>query len=210
MSEPRISVVEQRIGIFGGTFDPPHNGHLLLANEALRCLKLECVLWVITPDPPHKQDRAITPLPMRLHLLQAALADHPEFKISLVDANRPGPQYAVDTLRILQTEYPNAALYYLMGGDSLHDLPIWYAPGDLLRLSAGLGVLRRPEDQVDLHLLEGHLPGISEKIYFIQSPQLKISSTQLREKIRAGQPVEDALPAAVWKIIQTEKCYSER
>jgi nicotinate-nucleotide adenylyltransferase len=200
-------VEDQRIGVFGGTFDPPHNGHLLLANEALHSLALDAILWVITPDPPHKRNRTISPLPVRLRLLQAALSDHPQFRISLVDVNRLGPQYAVDTLRILKSEEPNAALYYLIGGDSLHDLPDWYSPRELLCLAAGLGVLRRPSDQVDLTALERRLPGIAQKINWIQGPQLNISSTDLRNKIRAGHPVEDALPAAVLEIIQAEKLY---
>jgi nicotinate-nucleotide adenylyltransferase len=202
-----IGVESQRIGVFGGTFDPPHNGHLLLANEALRSLALDYILWVITPDPPHKRGRAISPLPVRLRLLQAALSGRAQFRISLVDVNRPGPQYAVDTLRILQSEIPGAALYYLIGGDSLHDLPDWYAPRELLCMTAGLGVLRRPGDQIDLPSLENRLPGISTKINWIQGPQLRISSTDLRNKIRAGHPVEDALPASVLAIIQSEKLY---
>jgi nicotinate-nucleotide adenylyltransferase len=200
-------IAEQRIGVFGGTFDPPHNGHLLLASEALTGLNLDRVLWVITPDPPHKQGRIISPLPFRLRLLQAALQDHPEFEISLVDANRAGPQYAVDTLRILQTENPGAALYYLMGGDSLHDLPNWYRPDELLHLTAGLGVLRRPDDQVNLNDLNDRLSGLKEKVSFIQVPAQKISSTILREKIRTGLPVEEDLPEAVLRMIRHEKQY---
>jgi nicotinate-nucleotide adenylyltransferase len=201
-------MAERRIGVFGGTFDPPHNGHLLLAREALCALALERVLWVITPDPPHKQGRGISPLTMRLRLLQAALAGRSTDEISLVDVKRPGPQYAVDTLRLLQAEYPDTRLFYLMGGDSLHDLPSWYAPRELLKLSAGLGVLRRPDDRIDLPDLERRLPGISAKITFIPSPEVAISSTILRRRIQSGDPVADSLPTLVLDIIQSEKLYT--
>ena len=206
-AETPVSAAARRIGVFGGTFDPPHNGHLLLAGAALRCLGLECVLWVITPDPPHKRGRAISPLTQRLRLLQAALAGRPEFSISLVDASRPGPQYAVDTLRLLQAEYPGADLFYLIGGDSLHDLPGWYAPRELLALTAGLGVLRRPGDRVDLETLEQRLPGVTAKLSLIPAPETSLSSSALRERIRSGQCVEDSLPAAVLDIIRRENLY---
>jgi nicotinate-nucleotide adenylyltransferase len=201
-----MAIHKRRIGIFGGTFDPPHNGHLLLAAEAQRCLDLECVLWVITPDPPHKRGRGISPLPFRLRLLTAALAGRPSFIISLVDANRPGPQYAVDTLHLLQKEHPGAALFYLMGGDSLHDLPTWYHPEELIHLAAGLGILRRPADRVNLAELEQRLPGISAKLHFIPAPAQIISSTDLRMKIRAGEAVTD-IPAPVLDIIKKENLY---
>jgi nicotinate-nucleotide adenylyltransferase len=200
-------MAERRIGVFGGTFDPPHNGHLLLAREALIALGLERVLWVITPDPPHKLGRVISPLAVRLRLLQAAIQDQPRFNISLVDVNRPGPQYAVDTLRLLQAGHPNTDLFYLIGGDSLRDLPSWYAPRELLQLAAGLGVLRRPDDRIDLTDLENRLPGICAKITFIASPEVAISSTDLRQKIHSNQPVSDSLPAQVLKIIYSEKLY---
>jgi nicotinate-nucleotide adenylyltransferase len=209
MAELYTSGFKQRVGVFGGTFDPPHNGHMLLASEALCRLNLDRVLWVITPDPPHKQGRTISPLTLRLRLLQAAIFDRPEFEISLVDAHRPGPQYAVDTLRILQAENPGVGLYYLMGGDSLHDLPNWFKPRELLNLVSGLGILRRPNDLVDLPALEQRLPGISQKLHFIQANQLRISSTDLRGKIQAGKSVEESLPVTVWKIIRDERLYCE-
>lgn len=198
----------RRIGVFGGTFDPPHNGHLYLAGEALRCLYLDGVLWVITPDPPHKLNRSISPLSVRLRMLEAALRNRPEFQISLVDANRPGPQYAVDTLRLLQADHPNAALFYLMGGDSLHDLPTWYQPDEVLRLAVGLGVLRRSDTPLDLDDLERRLPGITAKTTFIPSLPVTISSSQLRKKVRTGQCVDDWLPSEVIEVIRSARLYS--
>ncbi|MCX8025419.1 MAG: adenylyltransferase/cytidyltransferase family protein, partial [Thermanaerothrix sp.] len=90
-----------RLGIFGGTFDPPHVGHLILASEAADQLHLDRVLWVLTPDPPHKRGQPITPLAIRLKLVMAAIQEDPLFELSRVEIDRPGPHYAVDTLRIL-------------------------------------------------------------------------------------------------------------
>lgn len=196
-----------RLGIFGGTFDPPHLGHLILASEAAGQLHLDKVLWVITPDPPHKHNQAVSPLAVRLALLEAALQGEPLFEISRVDLDRPGPQYAVDTLNLLAGQYPGSALYYLIGGDSLHDLPGWYAPERLIALTAGLGVMRRPGDRIDLERLERLLPGISAKVCSIDAPLLEISSRDLRERIRSGRHARHFLPKAVWELIVKNNFY---
>ena len=106
-----------RLGVFGGTFDPPHIGHLILAAEALDQLQLDKVLWLLTPFPPHKISQSITPLLQRLQMLQAALVDEPRFELSRLDIDRPPLHYAVDTLALLRQNVPSAQLVYLMGED---------------------------------------------------------------------------------------------
>jgi len=133
----------KRVGVFGGTFDPPHNGHLALANAARQQLGLDNVLWVITADPPHKRGHFISPAADRLSLVNAAIAGQPGMVLSRVELDRPGPQWAADTVRLLSEADPETDLVYLMGGDSLRDLPNWGRPDQLLRY-ASLGVLRRP------------------------------------------------------------------
>ena len=96
----------QSMGIFGGTFDPPHLGHLILAAEARAQLGLERLLWVLTPDPPHKQGQSITPLAERLEMVRLAIANDPQFELSSVELNRPGPQYAQDTVSLLPLNTP--------------------------------------------------------------------------------------------------------
>jgi nicotinate-nucleotide adenylyltransferase len=196
-----------RLGVFGGTFDPPHLGHLILAAESLEQLKLDRLLWVLTSAPPHKLNQAISPLPQRLELLQAALGESTVFELSRVDIDRPPPYYAADTVRILGIQYPAADLFYLMGGDSLHDLPGWYQPDVFLAGCCGLGVMRRPGDQIDLARLETRLPGIRSKINFIDSPLLEISSKQIRERIRSGRTYRYYLPDAVYQLICQKKLY---
>lgn len=203
----RDSALTERFGVFGGTFDPPHNGHLRLAAEAMTDLHLSKILWVITPDPPHKQGLHISPLSLRLRMLQAALAPYPLYEISLVDVNRPGPQYAVDTVRILREENPAAALVYLMGGDSLHDLPVWYNPQDLIKQVSAIGILRRPSDDLRLKELETKLPGITAKLEFITAQRSAVSSTLIRQRVQDGKPIEDLVPPAVAELIEAERLY---
>jgi nicotinate-nucleotide adenylyltransferase len=190
------------IGIFGGTFDPPHIGHMILAAEALDQLGLDRLLWVLTPDPPHKQGQAITPLPLRLEMLELALAGNPEFELSQVDIQRPPPHYAVDTVQIIHSQLPGSRLAYLIGGDSLHDLPTWHAPADFLAACDILGVMRRPGDQIDLSTLEFDLPGLTEKIRFIEAPLLEISASEIRRRVSEGRPYRYYVPAPVFEYIQ--------
>lgn len=196
-----------QIGVFGGTFNPPHIAHLILAEEACFQLGLERLLWVLTPDPPHKRNQHILGLGDRLDMLTAALASNPAFELSRVDIDRPAPHYAVDTMLILRERHPADELVYLMGGDSLHDLPSWYKPGHFLEACSALGVMRRPGDHVDLPAVERSLPGISDKVRFIRAPLLEISGTSLRKRIARGEPYRYFLPPAVFEIIRRRRLY---
>jgi nicotinate-nucleotide adenylyltransferase len=170
-------------GIFGGTFDPPHLGHLILASESLSQLGLTRLLWVLTPDPPHKPGQPITPLAARLEMLRLAIADEPRFEISQIEIDRPGPHYTVETLRLLKAQDASCDLVFLMGGDSLRDLPTWREPAEIVRLCHTLGVMRRPGDAVDLSALEAQIPGLSTKVQLVDVPLLEISSSQIRERV---------------------------
>jgi nicotinate-nucleotide adenylyltransferase len=200
-----------RIGIFGGTFDPPHLGHLILAEEARYQLKLDKLLFVLTPIPPHKLDRTITPLADRAAMLEAAIADNPAFEFSRVEVDRPGPHYTLDTMRLLRKEYPEDTLIYLMGGDSLQELPsVWHKPDEFAAACDFLGVMRRPKDEIDLTALEESIPGISKKIEFMNAPLLEIASRQIRRRVAEGRPYCYYLPGAVCKIIRDKKLYQNR
>ena len=196
-----------KIGIFGGTFDPPHLGHLILADEAYVQLKLDKLLWVLTPDPPHKQDQEISPAEQRLELVQAAILDNPNFELSRVELNRLGPHYAVDTVDLLQKQYPKAELFYVIGGDSLRDLPTWYQPQELVDHVAAFGVMHRPEDEIDLTELEKILPGITPKVRFITSPLIDIASHHIRERIASGESYRYFLHPHVYNLIRQRQYY---
>ena len=195
------------IGIFGGTFDPPHHGHLALASAACQQLKLDCVLWVLTPYPPHKPNQRITTLEYRLEMVRAIVEDEPAFELSRVEIDRPAPHFAVDTLKILGDRNPGTHLTYLLGGDSLRDLPLWHQAPKFVRLVDSLGVLRRPNVLADLPALERDLPGLREKLRFIETPPLQISSTDIRRRIQNNQPYKHLLPAEVYAIIQENGLY---
>jgi nicotinate-nucleotide adenylyltransferase len=197
-----------KIGVFGGTFNPPHIAHLVLADEACFQLDLDRLLWVLTPDPPHKKGQPILALQDRLDLLTAALASNPAFELSRIDIDRPAPHYAADTMFLLKESHPQDDLIYLMGGDSLHDLPTWYRPNIFLNHCSAVGVMRRPEDRVDLPAIEQRLPGITEKVRFIQTPLLEISATRLRGRITRGEPYRYYLPQPVFQIIRERRLYS--
>jgi nicotinate-nucleotide adenylyltransferase len=196
-----------RVGVFGGTFDPPHLGHLILAAEALHQLRLDRLLWVLTQDPPHKHGRIIRPWEARFEMVRLEIVDDPSFEISRVDIDRPGPHYAVDTMGILAQQFPGAELFYLIGGDSLRDLPTWHQPRQFLQACAGLGVMRRPGDSINLDALENVLPGISARVHFITTPLLEISSTDIRERIAGGRPFRYYLTPAVYQYILKTKLY---
>jgi len=197
----------QTIGIFGGTFDPPHLGHLILAAEARAQLGLERLLWVLTPDPPHKQDQSIAPLQHRLEMVKLAIANDPQFEISSVEMTRPGPHYALDTVHILAGQNPEVNLAYLMGGDSLNDLPHWHRPADFVSACHLIGVMRRPGDTVELATLEKSLPGLRSKVRFVEAPLLNIAAREIRKRIAEGRPFRYFLPERVFEYINEHGLY---
>jgi nicotinate-nucleotide adenylyltransferase len=195
------------IGIFGGTFDPPHLGHLILAAEARAQFGLDRLLWVLTPAPPHKQDQPIAPLEHRLTMVKLAIADDPSFELSAVEMDRPGPHYALDTVKILADQNPGAELVYLMGGDSLGDLPAWYRPADLVAALHFIGVMRRPGNSIDLSALEKTLPGLAAKVRFVDAPLLDIAAHEIRARIAEGRPFRYFLPPGVYTYIVEHNLY---
>lgn len=196
-----------RIGVFGGTFDPPHIGHQILAADAAAQLALDRVLWVLTPTPPHKLGRSISADRTRLRLVRAAAADNPLFEVSTIEFERPGPHFATDTLAALTQRYPQAELFYLMGGDSLRDLPTWHEPGLFLQRCAGVGVMRRPEAEIDMQHLEDVLPGVTAKVHFFHTPLVDIFASDIRARAAAGQPYRYLVPPAVFRWMERLQLY---
>ena len=199
----------QSIGIFGGTFDPPHLGHLILAAEACTQLGLERLLWVLTPDPPHKQGQSIVPIEHRLKMVQLAITGNPQFELSTVDLIRPGPHYALDTVQILAGQNPGKKLVYLMGGDSLRDLPAWHRPADFVSACDLIGVMRRPGDTVDLAELEKILPGLASKVRFVKAPLLDIAAHEIRRRVAEGKPFRYFLSGQVYTYIIKHNLYRQ-
>ncbi|NJC94888.1 MAG: nicotinic acid mononucleotide adenylyltransferase [Anaerolineales bacterium] len=197
----------EQIGLFGGTFDPPHLGHLILASEAYAQLELDRLLWVLTPEPPHKQDQKITSIEHRLAMVRLAIQDNPRFELSRVELDRPGPHYTLDTVELIAKQYPDADITPIIGGDSLRDLPTWHRPRELLYACHWVGVMRRPGEQENLEALESILPGISSKVHYVDAPLLEIASREIRGRIASGKPFRYYLPQAVYEYIQEHHLY---
>jgi nicotinate-nucleotide adenylyltransferase len=196
-----------RLGIYGGTFDPPHLGHLILAETAADSLNLSRVLFVPAADPPHKKPGDVrAPAGHRLVMVQRAITGNPRFALSRVDLDRPGPHYSVDMLRLLRDEYPAADFVFLIGADSLRDLPKWSRPQELIELAV-LGVMSRPDAEPDLDDLERHIPGIRARVEWIAAPRLEIASHRLVEQIAAGRSVRYQVPDVVLDYIQQQALY---
>lgn len=202
-----LGAMRQRLGIFGGTFDPPHLGHLILASEACGALNLTRVLWVLTSIPPHKLDQTITDVKDRLEMVKLALNGEPAFELSRVDIDRAGPHYTLDTVKLLSAQHPDAEMILLIGGDSLHDLPTWHKPADLVAELAEIGVMRRPDDLIDLGALEGQIPGVAAKVRYIDAPLLEIASHEIRERAAAGLPFRYYVPGPVYRYIVDHRLY---
>ena len=197
-----------RIGIFGGTFDPIHYGHLVAAEEARAVLALERVLIVPAGQPPHKTKRPITAVEHRLVMAQLAIASNPHFELSRVDLERPGPHYSVDMVTRLRRQLGPGDIYFIVGMDSLMELPTWHEPERLMGLCYIVGV-NRPGYHYDLGPLEKAVPGISGHIMILEAPQLEISSHELHDRVRRGLPIKYQVPEAVEEYIQRHKLYVE-
>lgn len=197
---------DKRIGIFGGTFDPIHLGHLIIAEELRYQLRLDRVLFLPARQPPHKTDREITTEAHRVAMLELALASNPRFAISTVDLERTGPSFTADSLEILRQRYPGATLYFLMGQDSLRDLPTWHEPNRIAR-QAYLGVALRPEVRLDVEAIVRQVGEARDRIDLVNVPLIGISSQEIRRRVREGLPIRYQVPPEVERYIVEHGLY---
>lgn len=197
----------ERLGILGGTFDPPHYGHLALAENGRVQLQLDRVFFVPAGRQPFKSRRSITPAHHRAALVQAAIAENPAFVLSRVDLTRPGPHYTADMLALLRREYSQAEIFFLMGGDSLADFAAWRDPAAIVQ-QARLAVMARPGYEPDLEALERAVPGLRERLVWLDAPHLGVSSSDLRRRARAGLPLRYLVPPPVEDYIHEHHLYT--
>ncbi len=194
------------LGVLGGTYDPPHHGHLAAAEEARYRLGLDRVLWVPVGDPPHKRHRAITPAAHRIAMVRAAVADNRAFEVSDVELRRAGPSYTVDTLDQLRVERSLDSLVFLMGSDEFSVLSTWYQAERLPEL-AHLGVLIRSGARLNVERTERELPGVQGRYTLVPVPSLPISSSSLRERVREGLPIRYLVPEPVREYVEMHRLY---
>jgi nicotinate-nucleotide adenylyltransferase len=196
-----------RVGLLGGTFNPPHIGHLVCAQEALVQLGLDRVLLVPAHVPPHKAVEADPGVTHRVAMCEAAVAADARFGVSRVDADRPAPSYTVDTLRSLHADAPGDELTFIVGGDMAHSLPTWRQPEAVLAL-AELGVAEREGvRRADVVERLAVLAGATERVRFFAMPRLDISSSLIRRRAADGGPVRYLVPDAVAAYLDAHGLY---
>jgi nicotinate-nucleotide adenylyltransferase len=199
----------QRIGVIGGTFDPIHYGHLAAAEEARVRVNLEKVLFAVAGLPPHKLDEEVTPVEHRLAMVRLGISSNPDFELSRVDVDRSGPSYTVDTISILQEQWGQGTeMFFVLGIDSLVEVPTWHQPERLIQL-CHLVAVARPGFEVDMRQLEDSVPGISSRVEIIGMPEVDISSSDLQRRVREGLPIRYQVPEEVERYIREHRLYQQ-
>ncbi|HEX7102032.1 MAG TPA: nicotinate-nucleotide adenylyltransferase [Nitrolancea sp.] len=186
----------ERLGILGGTFDPVHLGHLIIAEELKFRLELEHVLFLPSRRPPHKTLQEISPNADRMTMLELAIEGNPHFGISTVDMHREGLSFTSDSLAIIRDEHPETDIFFLMGQDSLRDLPSWHEP-NFIAERARLGVALRPGVEVDVDAILRAVPAARGRLQLIPVPLIQISSREIRRRVYHGEPITYQVPRAV-------------
>jgi len=190
--------MNRRTGILGGTFDPIHIAHLAIAEDCWDQLDLDVVLFVPAGDPPHKRHRAVSSTADRVAMVERAIAGNPHFRLSRVDVDRPGLSYTVDTIQNLRSELgPQAELFFIVGNDSLADLPNWRDPDRLIEMCTIVAVNRPGYPRFDPTRLDSKIRGASGRIRFVQVPDLNITSSDIRQRIARGRTITYLVPDAV-------------
>ncbi len=200
-----------RLGLFGGTFDPVHYGHLILAECCREECRLDEVRLLPTAVPPHKRGRQLTAAEPRIEMLELAVAGHPAFSVSRYETARGGVNYTVDTLTHFQQENPEAELFFLMGADMLRDLPRWRNAGEVCRLATIVAVRRPDTDPLDFDCLAQVTT--SERIeHFrenqVEMPPIGFSSTEIRRRVGENQSIRYRTPRAVEEYIREHGLYT--
>ena len=196
------------VGILGGTFDPVHNGHLIVAEVARERLNFNEVLFIPAGQPWLKVEQSITPPQHRLQMLRLALDDRPYFRISEMEIERPGPTYTIDTINALKKRL-NAEdeLFFILGQDTLMQLPQWYEAQNLIRLCYLVAAPRPGVKKPDLKALEVELPGITQRVMLMKEPLVDISATDIRERAARGLSVRHLVPEPVNRYIKEHRLY---
>lgn len=191
----------RRLGLFGGTFDPPHLGHLALAEWAREVLKLDRVLFMPAARPPHKSGRALSAVAARLAMTRLAVAGHRGFEVSRIEAEREGPSFTVDTLKTLRARRPGARWFLLMGEDSLADLATWKEPGEIVRLATPV-VAARPGSPARRARL-----AFGRRVVWLDNPGIEVSSSAIRTRARLGRSIRFLVPDEVAHYIERSGLY---
>ena len=196
------------IGVMGGTFDPIHNGHLAVAEEVRSRLDLAEVLFVPAGQPWLKMDNPVSPAEYRVHMVRLAIADKPHLKLSTLEIERAGATYTVDTMAELQAQLgAENDLFFILGWGSLAELPQWKEPSRLITLCQLVVVPRPGYPHPDLKALEALIPGLSQRVIFMDKPEMDISASEIRDRVAQGLSISHLIPEPVESYIRQHKLY---
>ncbi|XJZ26296.1 nicotinate-nucleotide adenylyltransferase [Bacillota bacterium Lsc_1132] len=186
----------KKVGILGGTFDPPHNGHLLIANEVLSALSLDEIWFMPTQEPPHKKKSASIKNEDRLHMLELAVEGNEQFRIETIEWQRKGPSYTYETVKLLKKQHPDIQFYFIIGADMIEYLPNWHKIDELVKLVQFVGVERTTFS------CQTPYPVIS-----IDIPAMDVSSSMIRERLKLGKTIRYLLPDSIIDYIKENHLY---
>ena len=203
-------MTKRKIGVLGGTFDPIHLGHLIMAEDIREKLGLGEVLFIPAGRPwlKLKEEKPISAADHRLAMVRLAVASNPHFKVSTMEIDRPGLSYSIDTILELKAKPgAGAEIYFIVGPDALAEFPKWKEPAQLMEICQVVGIGRPKHTQVDLRKLERSVPGASQRIVLVDVPQIEISSTDIRRRVAQGLSIRYLVPEAVEKYIAEHRLY---
>ena len=196
-------------GVFGGTFDPVHIGHLAIAAEARLRLKLSQIIFLPAGQPWLKMDRTITPAAHRIEMVKRAIGSDSSLRVSTIEVDRPGFSYTVDTMAVLQEELGvGVDLFFILGCDSLAELPRWKQPARLAAMCKFIAIPRPSFNSPDLETLEAYVPGISQRVMLLDMPPIDVSSSDVRKRVARGLSIDGLVPAEVERYIREQELYS--
>ncbi len=202
-----------RIGIFGGSFDPIHQGHLILAENCREQVSLDLILFIPCATSPHKTDGAISTDRQRCEMIELAIAGHESFKLSKIELERGGISYTSDTLAELKQQYPDDELFLLMGDDSLESFDSWHEPQQICDLAIPVVANRPGSGDIDLSVLEKHASADRYqqiRAATVESPMIEISSTNIRSRVATAKSTRYLMPRGVERYIESQSVYEEK
>lgn len=200
--------MKKKVGILGGTFDPVHMAHLILAENAWQQFKLDTVLIMPDGDPPHKSERAVTAARHRVRMLQLAIDDNRHFKLSTVEVERTGKTYTAETLTDLCRYNPDCEYYFIIGADSLFQIENWYHPELIMQHATLLAAVREDLEPPQLEQkMEQLRAQYQARIHLLHTPNMSLSSSSIRERVAEGQSIKYLVPKDVEKYIYQNKLY---
>jgi nicotinate-nucleotide adenylyltransferase len=199
-----------KIGILGGTFDPVHLGHLTIADTALQQLGLNRVFFLPAGRPWLKADKSIVLTVHRKTMIEIAIADHPAFELSTIELERKGATYTAETLVVMRsTMKKNAEIFFLLGWDSLAQLPQWKRPAEIVKMCRLVAFTRSRMSSPDLQALEQEVPGVARSTIMLDIPPIDISSSEIRDRVLRGLPIKGMVPAGVEEYIKVHRLYTD-